>query len=340
MRPLTSDEVDLGRFLATFSLEGSEKSPELLAWQYLANPFGELRVLAEDVQGEPTFAAIYAMNPKRMRIGGQLVMALQSVDTLTSKQHRGRGLFVTLATEAYRQAAADGYQGVYGFPNGNSIHGFTTKLNWSQLDPVPFLIRPIRVAYFSAAIRLPRRLLSHLAVPPFPVRVPDRYRVTEAFPSDFEIDDLWEHVVQRHKIAVERNSQFLRWRLARPGADYKLICLFEGTSLEAFCCYTLVEKHGGRIGYVMELLGKSDRAQSLALRLAVRNMHLQNADAVLAWSLEGSGNRSSFRKSRFFNLPARFRPIELHFGSSTFVADPAFTTRSNWYLSYLDSDTV
>lgn len=47
----------------------------------------------------------------------------------------------------------------------------------------------------------------------------------------------------------------------------------------------------------------------------------------------------------FVPFPERFRPIELHFGARGFgsygsQASAALHQRSNWYIRYLDSDTV
>ena len=44
----------------------------------------------------------------------------------------------------------------------------------------------------------------------------------------------------------------------------------------------------------------------------------------------------------FFSLPERFKPLELHFGVLDLVSQGGSpgARREDWYISYLDSDTV
>jgi GNAT superfamily N-acetyltransferase len=154
MRPMRREPDELARFARCFAGNGSPKRPELLAWQYLENPTGELFVdfaLAPGPTPGPgdDLAAIYATLPVRVRIGGQVALAIQSVDTITDAGFRGRGLFLTLAKATYARAEAAGARLVYGFPNGQSAHGFFERLGWTSLDPVPFLIRPLRTRYLA-----------------------------------------------------------------------------------------------------------------------------------------------------------------------------------------------
>jgi hypothetical protein len=62
----------------------------------------------------------------------------------------------------------------------------------------------------------------------------------------------------------------------------------------------------------------------------------------LSWCFPHSPNYSSFRLNGFVVLPERLRPIELHFGARAFDDGLARLVhdRSQWYVSYLDSDTV
>ncbi|MBM4780049.1 MAG: hypothetical protein GQE15_20280 [Archangiaceae bacterium] len=63
---------------------------------------------------------------------------------------------------------------------------------------------------------------------------------------------------------------------------------------------------------------------------------------MIAWCLEHSPNHRAYRSNGFFPLPERLRPIELHVGVRSLAApaEANLGNRRNWYLSYLDSDTV
>ena len=54
------------------------------------------------------------------------------------------------------------------------------------------------------------------------------------------------------------------------------------------------------------------------IKIETKMIKKENADCILSWCLEHSPNYSIYKKHFFFNLPEKFRPIELHFGVKTF----------------------
>jgi hypothetical protein len=346
-RPMRADPSDLVLFGDCFARNESPRSTTALEWQYFRNPTGELIVDLALPLAEDRVAAIYAVLPVFMRIQGERRLAVQSLDTLTDADHRGKGLFVKLAASTFARAAERGAALVYGFPNGNSAHGFFRKLDWSSLDPVPFLIRPLRTRYVAERLRLgaAARFIPDVALGLGEPRIPRRLRLETMAKFDARFDDVWSRFSSSVGVAVERDSAYLNWRLVdKPHEHYVTLALFEGDALVAFVTYAVKEKHGGRIGYVMELLngpGRTREARWL-LRKVIHEMTTQGADVALAWSFAHSPNYRAYLLSGFLPFPARMRPIELHLGVRPFdkSIEPLVKGRSNWYVSYLDSDTV
>lgn len=353
-RPMRADEGDLALFQACFARNNDHpRSMAALRWQYREGVTGKTFVdFAVTGQGEAErVAAIYATMPGYLRIAGQRRLGLQSVDTLTDADFRGRGLFVSLAQETYRRAAEDGAALVYGFPNGSSAHGFFKKLGWSSLDPVPMLLRPLRSAYFAAKAPARFRWLAS-RLPDVPLHLPLPLptlggEVAELGESDLDerASALWTEFSAGIGVGIERDAAYLRWRLfQKPGERYTVRALVRDGRFEALVAFVVKEKHGGRIGYVMELLHRPGRAAAAALLLhgAVSAMARAGADAVLAWCFSHSPSFRAYAVNAFVPLPERARPIELHAGVCAFdpaIAD-AMKARTSWYLSYLDSDTV
>lgn len=333
---------DLALFSSCFEKNSTARNADVLEWQYLRNPTGRLFVdFATDPDGR--VAAIYATLPVRMRVAGSIRLGVQSVDTITDTEFRGRGLFLKLAATTYERATAHGATVVYGFPNGNSAHGFFKRLDWTSLDPVPFLIRPLRAAYVLERLKL--QGLAHL-VPNVPLVRPRirRREVGEPISRfDERFDEFWSETARNAGVAVERDAAYMNWRLQKPGERYVNRGIFEGDRLVAFVSYTVKSKHGGSIGYVMEALCRSGHHRRLRtlLRHALHDMADAGADVALAWCLSHSTSYSSYLRSGFLPFPERMRPIELHFGARELVADAEnCRQRGSWYLSYLDSDTV
>jgi len=352
LRPMKKDEVDLERFRACFAKNSPRpRSRASLEWQYWNNPTGKLFVDLALAPGAQELAAIYASLPGWMRVGGQRRLALQSLDTLTDEAFRGKGLFVKLANRTFARAETDGAALIYGFPNGNSAHGFFKKLGWTSLDPVPFLLRPLRLSYAADRLKLPavvRALVPNAPlVAPFGPRRDERVREIQG--TDPRLDQLWQRFSTDVGVAIERDAQYLDWRLfQRPDSGYRVLVTesADNHDLQALCAFAVHDKHGGRIGYVMELMHdrslRGMRAASRLLGIAVREMSDAGADSVLAWSLAHSPSFPIYARHAFFPLPERLRPIELHFGARAFdsTVSSIVGDRRRWYLSYLDSDTV
>ena len=87
-----------------------------------------LGFIAYSPDGEP--AAFYGVYSQPLLLDGKEVLSAQSGDTMTHKNHTGKGLFIKLATMTYALAKENGISFIFGFPNNNSYPGFVKKLNW------------------------------------------------------------------------------------------------------------------------------------------------------------------------------------------------------------------
>lgn len=77
-------------------------------------------------------AAFYGVYSYPVILNGKKIMAVQSGDTMTHRNHTGKGLFIELAKRTYELARNKGVEFVFGFPNQNSYPGFVKKLNWKH----------------------------------------------------------------------------------------------------------------------------------------------------------------------------------------------------------------
>lgn len=87
-----------------------------------------LGYIAYSENGEP--AAFYGVFYCEMHLGSKVYAAAQSGDTMTHKNHVGKGLFTKLAELTYELCRDSGVAFVFGFPNYNSYPGFSKKLQW------------------------------------------------------------------------------------------------------------------------------------------------------------------------------------------------------------------
>jgi hypothetical protein len=88
----------------------------------------DLGFIAYSQTGEP--AAFYGVFACQAELDGKIYSIAQSGDTMTHKNHTGKGLFTKLAELTYELCELKGIEFVYGFPNYNSYPGFSKKLMW------------------------------------------------------------------------------------------------------------------------------------------------------------------------------------------------------------------
>ncbi|MBS0244121.1 MAG: GNAT family N-acetyltransferase [Proteobacteria bacterium] len=127
--------------------------PAYLRWLYCENPDGEV-VGFDAWTEEGELAATYVCVPASLRLRGQSVRGLLSLNTATHPRFRGAGLFTTLANATYELAKERGYTVVYGVANANSTPGFGGKLRFQIVAPLkaeigvsaPSITRPERIA--------------------------------------------------------------------------------------------------------------------------------------------------------------------------------------------------
>jgi hypothetical protein len=300
-----------------------------LEWKFRNNPAGPGMVAV--ARGDGEIIGVNAFMPSVFSLGPNSVRAYQSMDTIVMPAARGKGVFPGLLNCFYDRT--DGAL-IYGFPNVNSSPGFFGKLGWTHFGTVPMLFRPLRTGYF---LKRFGRMLPDIRVPILsrPHRQAER---VERF--DDSATAMWRRFSSDIGCAVERDSDYLNWRLAdHPSEKYEILRAPDGS----FTAHSISEKHGGQIGYLMEAVGSPESLPGL-ISSSLRRISASGADAALAWCLPGSPNYGAYRKAGFYPLPPKLRSIIINFGarplraeaeSADLIVDPR-----RWYISYLDSDTV
>ncbi len=341
--PMNKSSMEM--FKKCFDENGSPKKVDNIKWQFLENTEADCYVDIAFDEEKNKVAAIYAISCVNFKIDEEITVGTQSLDTITDIEYRGLGLFINLAKSVYEKAEIANVSLVYGFPNGNSIKGFKKWLDWQILDPVPFLIKPLKSKYFTNKIKA-LQFFPNINLSFSRFKEDTNYRIAEENNFSEEVNVIWQQFSKKIKVGVERDKKYLDWRyIQKPNENYKIAhCHSKDNKYLGFVVYTVKEKHKGKIAYIMELLYdlEEPKAGKALLDFATNMIKKENADCILSWCMEHSPNYSTYKKSFFSNLPEKYRPIELHFGARVFQEKfkSVVNNRENWYLSYSDSDTV
>ena len=113
-------------------------TPNTFRYWYLDNPNG--RVISFNAIYQDIIAAHYALIPMKMKIESRIVLGVLSMATVTHPNHRGKGLFKTLAKAAYDYAAQHGFEFVIGVANANSYPGFIKYFDFQDVGQLEVLL--------------------------------------------------------------------------------------------------------------------------------------------------------------------------------------------------------
>lgn len=345
----SEDEGSVHRIADIFARNQNPKSTSELAWQYITNPGGG-HITAFAIAPDGTDAAVYSVFLVPFLRNSKKVTAAQSLDTLTDKQHRGQGLFTLLAEAVYSRCTERQVDFVYGFPNSFSGPGFFKKLGWQELGQPPFLINIMNLGYIANRLTKDRAkpLFSSIFKNSFSLtrelKADGTYSISRLSQFDDSYDQLWNANSIRHATTIDRDSKYMQWRyIDCPRHDYNIHAARHNGRLEAVCVATLREKHGGKIGYIMDIVHTPGAHISarLALQSALHEMRENGADVALAWNHQSTEYHSVYKQQGFFKLPRAAQPIKLFFGGrkTSNLSSPALNP-DEFFLSYADSDTV
>ena len=341
------NEQDLDLVKQLFDNNDSPRTIEHLKWQYIDSYDKQGRLMLGGIDSSLTngLTGIYAVFQNRFMSNAELVTGSQSLDTLVAPEGRGKGLFNKLASQVYTESENRNIAFVYGFPNGNSAHGFFNKLDWINLDSIPFLILPLRSRYVLSKLPIINKFSKFLPNITYlkKVKSANPLNIVKNAVIESSYDKLWANFSKKINTGLVRDAEYINWRLSRPEETYQNFAIFnDSNEMQAICIYALKEKHGGSIGYIMDLIYIDDELGAIVLNSALQDLKDNRCDAVLAWNFSHSPNHNAYKANGFLSLPEKLRPIELHFGVRVFNEElkNTLSDRSNWYLSYFDSDTV
>lgn len=321
-----------------------EKARDQLRWRFRP-PSSEKSyfILARDQDRGGTIVGMIGLIPAELRGKDGLIPSFQAVDLIVDPAYRGRGVFNGMGAETLRSAKMLGGHVLWGFPNANAAPVWFGRFGWRDFGTVPFLIRPLSTGFVL------RKVFSRLAVLNVPLisrSLQENAGFQEIQRFDSRVTDLWNLFSTSVECGVDRTADWLNWRLVdRPKSGYRSVGSYsESGILQAMVSTCVLHKHDSQVCYVMEALcgGTDLSALSRLLNHEVSHAAAKGAEVALAWCPRGAINRAAYLKAGFVPLPRWLTPIEIHFGGRVLDsrASNAAATGKNWYISYLDSDTV
>lgn len=221
-------------------------------WQFQNNPSGKAVCFLAESNGE--IVGQYVTIPTRFSIHGKETRLAFSCDTMIHPEYRRQGMFYALAREVYDHLETQhNINRVWGFPNNQSLPGFTKKLGWRMLPTIPLMVMPIRPlsmifnSFWPGGIKpgVKRRLAPFTS--PFTSINP-----IENFDEAF--DALWQKHSTIAPVIQIRDRRYLQWRyLSVPEFGYRPFAVLRDGRMLGYLVIRMMALKGRTFGVLLDV---------------------------------------------------------------------------------------
>ena len=229
-------------------------------WQFQNNPSSKTVCFLAESNGE--IVGQYVTIPTRFSIHGKKTRVAFSCDTMIHPEYRRQGMFSALAREVYNHLETQcNINLVWGFPNDQSLPGFTGQLGWRMLPTIPLMVMPIRPLpmIFNALPLLNKMLKS----PPAPIET----NTDIAFPTkiqglhispiehfDEAFDALWQNHSTIAPVIQVRDRRYLQWRyISVPEFGYRPFAVLHDGRLLGYLVIRMMALKGQMFGVLVDV---------------------------------------------------------------------------------------
>lgn len=257
-------------------------------WRYLDHPAPEQFVNIA-VDGD-ALVAFYAVSTVLLTYQKETWKSALSLNSMTSPEYRGKGLFTSLARLTYEQLHNSGYGSIFGFSNVHSNSIFCKKLDFRTVYEVPMM-----------------ELVLNQEV---------EVRSCIDYDNEFRMD-YSEVQKETDRLMVKKNVPYLRWRYTQsPECQYDNIVLHSRNQVKAYAVckvwqdrLNIVEFHGDTERYGKELLSRCmDHAHQKGLQAVTI---WAPVNTPLHWLLEREGFINRYPIHYFIAKALKPLPVDL-----------------------------
>lgn len=336
-RATRDDDAALRALNAAAFAHNPKTRPEITAWQWWDNPFGEPLVWVWDDGGEVVAQYVGYCVPGVLR--GRPQTFTIGVDAAVAPSHQGRRLFTPLSKALYADAVAHDLP-LMAYPNQLSYRGIA-RAGWAEVTRLRVRVQPVDDGWLARRFHLPRAVAAAVRRTGFRRRPTAPGLVASPAPGGVEgIDELWAAVAPTVENGIVRDAAWWRWRYeAHPDRPYAFLEVRRGARLVAAVAARIRDDLGGRMLCLLELLAVDADAARAAVH-AVAEGALGPADGLALTAVGGSRLDHLAGRCGLRRLPARFEPMPIRFGvvpHPRLVPDPAALA---WSTSWGDLDHI
>jgi hypothetical protein len=290
----------------------------------------------------------YAAVPYQYLINSKKINAGMVCDVMTGIKARGKGIFTRMGEYSTNEMQKSSLTFTTGYPIRKEVIPGHLKVGWEVMHSLPLYIKFLsfrnlfksnKIGFLSYPVDLLLNLYNSLLA----LLVTENSYNLEIYPSsEIEringIEDFLCKWISEQPIALNKNIEFLKWRLFAPDKKYNIIISKKDNKIIGYSIFSETIKEGIPSIAVLDtsfLKGYSD-CTGLIYNSISKFAKERKIEAIIIMASNCTFKKHSMRKSGFVKTPHQFSFILKNLSkeySNNFLKDEI-----NWHLMWIDSD--
>lgn len=322
-------------------------------WKFKSFPTTNIPAYEYVAKLEDEIIGYYASIPYEYIIRGEKVTSAMVCDVMTGIKARGKGVFTKLGEYSTDQFKIEGLQFSTGYPIRPEVIPGHKKAGWEFPFQIPMYGKFLRFDSFlkkrkknylipaaNVMLTMYNLLLSLSKIQKRKVKV-ENYSSLD-ISRIYGLDLFLTKWIKENQISLNKNIEFLNWRLSAPEKLYEIIILreIEKNMIVGYSIVRNVEKECVPCVGVLDfcLLEQYANFSSTLFNAIKRYSIKTKSELILMMMMKKNAKKYNVFKNGFLKTPYKFSFIIKNFSihlKSEFLFD-----ENNWSLMWIDSDDL
>ena len=297
---------------------------------------------------EKDIIGYYAALPYKYFVNGEPIANAGMVcDVMTGVKARGKGVFTRLGKFSTEDLATKELDFTTGYPIRPEVIPGHMKVGWEKPFSLPLyfkflttktLFKSKRIEFLSPLIDfLLKAIFSFIGIFGSSKGETKSFKHTEIDQIN-GFDDFVKQWTSERPIALQKDSDFLKWRLSAPDKEYQVLVLYDNSKVVGYTvfCQTIKENVLSLAILDLCLLQGYQNKSSVLIRGISEFAESVGAEIIMAMLSQNIAKEYGIVREGFIRTPYKFWFIVKNLSKKfdrSFLND-----KNNWHLTWLDSD--
>ncbi|GAB1416540.1 hypothetical protein MASR2M117_19460 [Paludibacter sp.] len=323
-------------------------------WKFHSKPSSDKEHSYEYVaKASDELIGYYAALPYEYVLNGETLHAAMVCDVMTGVKARGKGVFTKMGRFALDNFKQEGFTFSTGYPIRADVIPGHKKVGWSFPFQIPMYGRFIKMNQFlktrnktllipvaNLALFLYDKLCLLLSLSISSKHLNIEHYTSNQIEKIEGLDNFFAEWIQEQTIALNKNTEFLKWRLGAPEKSYHILVLRDKDKIVGYTVFRKVKKEDVDCMGVLDfsILNSYFKVSKLLFKKTVKIAKQENVELILMMMMKHNAAKLKLSRSGFIKTPFPFsfiiNPFKKH------PSHDILFNENNWSLMWIDSDDL